>query len=161
MTWGNFGAASGAQPAAVQPTGVQPFAPGIVGQPAGQGGATLPPVFNSGFESVMAAVSRGEVSLNQIVASGSQFGGNNPAAQAGNPTLMQAISQGMPQNGTNGLNGVGAGGGTVNSSTASSNTAPGSFDNGTSMGGTQTIDAKQTLSSSGVQLVSPIQYGGN
>src|ERR1700721_2529548 len=128
MTWGNFGAASGAQPPAVQPTGVQPFAPGVIGQPPGQGGATIPPVFNSGFESIMAAVSRGEVSLNQIVASGSQFGGNNAAAPQGNPTLLQAISQGQGQNGTNGLNGIGAGGGTVNSSAASLNASPGSFD---------------------------------
>ena len=159
MTWGSFGAASGAQPTAVQPVGVQPFAPGVVGQPPGQAGATLPPVFNSGFESVMAAVSRGEVSLNQVVASGSQFGGNNANAQAGNPTLMQAISQGLPQNGTNGLNGVAAGGGTVNSSYASFNTAPGTFDNG--FDSTASIDPRQVVGSGTVSLASPPQYGGS
>jgi hypothetical protein len=107
----------------------------------------------------MAAVSRGEVSLNQVIASGSQYGGNNPNAQAGNPTLMQAISQGLPQNGTNGLNGVAAGGGTVNASYASFNNAPGTFDNG--FDSTATIDPKQVVNNSGVQLASPIQYGGN
>jgi hypothetical protein len=137
---------------------VQPFAPGVVGQPPGQAGATLPPVFNSGFESVLAAVSRGEVSLNQIVASGNQFGGNNPNAQAGNPTLMQAVSQGNPQNGTNGLNGVGGGGGTVNSSYASVNSAPGTF--GISDGG-QTINLKRMVGDTvSVQLANPPQYGG-
>lgn len=160
MTWGNFGAASGAQPAAGQPTGVQPFAPGQVGQPPGQGGATLPPVFNSSFESVMAAVSRGEVSLNQVVANNSYFGGNGATIQAsaGNPTLLQAISQGPSQNGTNGLNGVGAGGGTVNASYASNNNSPGTFDNG--LDSTAVIDPKQVVGSGAVALLSPIQYGG-
>lgn len=107
----------------------------------------------------MAAVSRGEVSLNQVVASGSQFGGNNPNAQAGNPTLLQAISQGLPQNGTNGLNGIGAGGGTVNISYASANAAPGTFDSG--FDSTATIDPKQVMNAPGVQVASPAQYGGN
>jgi hypothetical protein len=162
MTFGNNGAASGAQPVSPQPTGVQPFAPGIIGQPPGQAGATLPQTFNSGFESVMAAVSRGEVSLNQLVANGSQFGGlnNGPAGSnisAGNPTLMQAISQGNGQNGTNGLNGNAAGGGTVNLSYASTNLAPGTFDNG--FDSTATIDPKQVVNAPGVQL--QLQYGGN
>ncbi|HWX29585.1 MAG TPA: hypothetical protein VNZ53_19335 [Steroidobacteraceae bacterium] len=161
MTWGNFGAASGAQPTAGQPTGVQPFAPGQVGQPPGQGGATLPPAFNAGFESVMAAVSRGEISLNQVVANNSYFGGNAASIQAaqGNPTLMQAISQGPSQNGTNGLNGVGAGGGTVNASYASNNTSPGTFDAG--FDSTAVIDPKQVINSGSVSLLSPIQYGGS
>jgi hypothetical protein len=159
MTWGNNGAAPGAQPAA-GPTGVQPFAPGQVGQPPGQGGATIPPCYSTSFESYLAAVSRGEVSLNQRVAVNDQFGGNGATIQAaaGNPTLLQAMSQGLGQNGTNGLNG-GPGGGTVNSSMSSCNTAPGTFDNGTAMGGTQTIDAKSLVTTT--QLVSPIQYGGN
>ena len=154
MTWGTFGAAPGVQPTANQPTGVQPFAPGQIGQPPGQGGATYPPVFNASFESIMAAVSRGEVSLNQIVAAGNQFGGIGNAA--GNPTLMQAISQGNGQNGTNGLNG-GPGGGTINSSMSST---AGSAGTGTAMGGTQTIDAKQTLTAVASALLSPIAYGG-
>jgi hypothetical protein len=73
----------------------------------------------------MAAVSSGRLSLNTIVATGNQFGGNSAAAPQGNPTLLQAISQGNGQNGTNGLNGNAAGGGTVNTSYGSVNTAPG------------------------------------
>jgi hypothetical protein len=157
MTWGNNGAG---------PTGVQPFAPGVVGQPPGQAGATLPAFYNASFESVMAAVSRGEISLNMVVANGSQFGGlnNGPSGSnisAGNPTLLQAISQGNGQNGTNALNGKPGSGGTVNSGFDSLNTAPGTFDNGTSMGGTQTIDAKQVMSDASVKISSPIAYGGN
>jgi hypothetical protein len=151
MTWGN----NNAGPVGVPPVGPNPLA----GQIIGSGGGTPTPIYAPSFESVLAAVSRGEVSLNQIVANNSQFGGNNANAQAGNPTLMQAISQGNPQNGTNGINGVGAGGGTVNSSYASFNTAPGTFDNG--FDSTATIDPRQVMNNSGVQLVSPIQYGGN
>jgi len=151
MTWGNNGAG---------PMGVQPFAPGQVGQPPGQGGATLPPLYNPSFESVMAAVSRGEISLNQIVANNSQFGGNGASIQAsaGNPTLMQAISQGLPQNGTNGLNGIGPGGGTVNASYASCNAAPGSLHSG-GLDNTTTCDPRATVAAT--SLLSPIQYGGN
>jgi hypothetical protein len=150
MTWGN----NNAGPVGVPPVGPNPLA----GQIIGSGGGTPTPIYAPSFESVLAAVSRGEVSLNQIVANNSQFGGNNANAQAGNPTLLQAISQGNPQNGTNGINGVGAGGGTVNSSYASFNTAPGTFDNG--FDSTATIDPRQVMNNSGVQLVSPIQYGG-
>lgn len=155
MTWGNNGAG---------PVGVPPVGPNsLAGQVIGSGGAQYPPLYLASFESVMAAVSRGEVSLNQIVAAGSQFGGlnNGPSGSnisAGNPTLLQAISQGLPQNGTNGLNGVGAGGGTVNASYASFNTAPGTFDNG--FDSTASIDPRQVMSNSTVQLASPIQYGG-
>lgn len=133
---------------AAGPLGVQPFAPGVVGQPAGQAGATLPPIFNPSFESVLAAVSRGEIPLNVQVPAGSQFGGNNAAAQQGNPTLLQALSQGLPQNGTNGLNGVAAGGGTVNASYASFNTAPGTFDAG--FDSTATIDPRAMSGASGL-----------
>jgi hypothetical protein len=157
MTWGNNGAG---------PLGVPPIGPpASVNSPMiGQQGNAYPAFYLASFESVLAAVSRGEVSLNQIVNNGSQFGGlnNGPAGSnisAGNPTLLQAISQGNGQNGTNGLNGVGAGGGTVNSSFASNNTAPGTFDGGTDS--TATIDPKQVMNNAGVQLVSPIQYGGN
>ena len=153
MTWG----LNGAGPTGVSPVGPNPNA----GQIVGSGGGTYPPFYPAGFESVMAAVSRGEISLNLVVANNSQFGGNNANAQAGNPTLMQAISQGLPQNGTNGLNGVAAGGGTVNSSSASCNNQPGSFDNGSSFGGTQTIDAKLMTNQGPVQVSNPIQYGGN
>lgn len=153
MTWGNFGAASGAQPAAGQPTGVQPFAPGQVGQPPGQAGATLPPCYGP-QDSILAAVSRGEVSLNQRIANNDQFGGNNATGQnaAGNPTLLQAISQGNPQNGTNGIG--------VDASYANCNKAPGTLHTG-GTDTTATLDPKApaaTLTTS--QLISPIQYGG-
>jgi hypothetical protein len=171
MSIGNLGAAPGAQPSATQALGApiwQDTGPaagsapvGNAGNPAPTGGVTY---FNASYESVLAAVSRGEVSLNQVVANGSQFGGlnNGPAGSnlsAGNPTLLQAISQGLPQNGTNGLNGIAAGGGTVNSSYASCNNAPGTFDQG--FDSTATIDPKQVMNAPGVQLVSPAQYGGN
>lgn len=156
MTWGN----NGAGPVGVPPVG--PNAP--AGQIIGSGGAQYPPLYNASFESVMAAVSRGEVSLNTVVANGSQFGGlnNGPAGSnisAGNPTLLQAISQGNGQNGTNGLNGTAAGGGTVNSSYASVNNAPGTFDGGTDS--TATIDPRAMMNNTGVALTSPLQYGGN
>src|SRR3981189_3557008 len=91
MTWG----INGAGPVGVPPVGPNPNA----GQMVGTGGGTYPPLFQASFESVMAAVSRGEVSLNTVVANGSQFGGNNANAPQGNPTLLQAMSQGLGQNG--------------------------------------------------------------
>lgn len=157
MTFGNNGAASGAQPTAGQPTGVQPFAPGVVGQPPGQAGATLPPCYNSNFESVLAAVSRGEVSLNQLVAA-APFGGVGNAN--GNPTLLQAMSQGVQQNGTNGL-GVRAGPSPATEGTAavgigSANAAAGA---NTDQNSTLIVDPRQMESVPA--LASPIQYGGN
>ncbi len=153
-----FSGNNGVGPTGVSPTGPNPNA----GQVIGSGGTPNPaPFYQASFESVLAAVSRGEISLNMLVANGSQFGGAVAGQQAGNPTLLQAISQGNGQNGTNGLGAPAAGGGTVNTSFASLNAAPGSFDNGKSMGGTQTIDAKQVMNDSTVQLSSPINYGGN
>ena len=111
MSIGNLGAAAGAQPAA-GPTGAPIWlntgpaagsAPvGQAGNPAPYGGVTY---FQSSFESLMAAVSRGEISLNQFYAVAGLGGLGNAN---GNPTLMQALSQGVPQNGTNGI-GVQAG----------------------------------------------------
>lgn len=170
MTWGNFGAASGAQPPANQPTGVQPFAPGVAGQPVqNSAGATLPPCYNAGFESLMAAVSRGEVSLNQT-AGVSGIGGIGNAN--GNPTLMQAISQGVPQNGTNGI-GVqagpagGAGNGPGVAAVVSGNGGLGSAVmaasgvSATAFGGAVQSDSKQMENAAAVALANPIQYGGN
>jgi hypothetical protein len=169
MSIGNLGASPGAQPTSPQPIGApiwQNSGPAAGSAPVGQAGNPAPTggvtYFNSGFESVLAAVSRGEVSLNQLVANGSYNGGlnNGPAGSnisAGNPTLMQAISQGPSQNGTNGLNGTGAGGGTVNSSYASNNNSPGTFDNG--FDSTAVIDPKQVINSGTVSLA--LQYGGN
>ena len=169
MTFGNFGAVSGAQPVAGQPTLVQPFAPGVVGQPPGQAGATLPQVFNSSFESIMAAVSRGEVSLNQVYAVAGLGGLGNAN---GNPTLMQAISQGVPQNGTNGIGvvsgpGIGAGNGGAAAAQISGNGGLGgavmvaSGVSSTNFGGAQLADPKQMVNAPAVALASPIQYGGN
>lgn len=169
MTWGNFGAASGTQPVAIQPTGVQPFAPGVVGQVPAQAGATLPANFNSSFESLMAAVSRGEVSLNQVYAVAGLGGLGNAN---GNPTLMQAISQGVPQNGTNGIGvvsgpGIGAGNGGAAAAQISGNGGLGSAVmaasgvSSTNFGGAQLADPKQMVNAPAVALASPIQYGGN
>jgi hypothetical protein len=136
------------------PVGVPPVGPNV-GQVPGTGGGKYPPLFDVSFESLMAAASRGEVSLNMQVPSGSQFGGNSVANPQGNPTLLQAMSQGLSQNGTNGLNGKGAGGGTVNSSFASCNTAPGTFDSG--FDSTATIDPKQmVVGSNAVAGTSPL-----
>lgn len=134
MTWGFNGAG---------PTGVSPTTTMV-----GQGGATYPPLFNASFESVMAAVSRGEVSLNMLIAAGNQYGGVGNAN--GNPTLLQALSQGVPQNGTNGL---GTGTGPVGNGTISSCTG------NTTFGGTQTVDAKAMVNVPAIS--NPIQYGGN
>jgi len=169
MTWGNFGAAPGAQPVVNQPVGVQPFAPGVVGQVPGQAGAMLPPVFNSSYESIMAAVSRGEVSLNQVYAVAGLGGIGNAN---GNPTLMQAISQGVPQNGTNGIGvvsgpGIGAGNGGPGATQVSGNGGLGSAVmaasgvSSTNFGGAQLADPKQMVNAPAVALASPIQYGGN
>jgi hypothetical protein len=164
MSFGNNGAGpQGAPIFGNQGPATAPVAAGAVPGQAGAPANGATPFYGAGIESVMAAVSRGEIPLNATVAVGSQFGGNNANAQQGNPTLLQAISQGLPQNGTNGLNGIGAGGGTVNSSMASTGGQPGSFDANTSMGGTQTIDAKQVINTTtgAVSFSSPQQYGGN
>ena len=153
MTWGNNNA--------VGPVGVPPLGPNSPGgQMVNTGGGTATPLYQASFESVMAAVSRGEVSLNQVIAAGGSFTGNSAVAPQGNPTLMQAISQGPSQNGTNGLNGNAAGGGTVNGSYGSVNLAPGTF--GISAQ-TQVVNPKLMMNDAGVTaaLASPIQYGGN
>jgi hypothetical protein len=159
MTWGNNGAG---------PTGVQPFAPGVVGQPPGQAGATLPAFYNASFESLMAAVSRGEISLNQVYAVAGLGGVGNAN---GNPTLMQAISQGVPQNGTNGI-GVqagpagGAGNGGAAATQISGNGGLGSAVmaasgvSATGFGGAVLADAKQMENAPAVAMANPIQYGG-
>src|SRR6202041_1098830 len=148
MAIGNLGAASGAQPVA-GPTGANIWldtgpaagsAPvGQAGNPAPYGGPTY---FNSSFESIMAAVSRGEVSLNQVYAVAGLGGLGNAN---GNPTLMQAISQGGPQNATNGIGAV----------------SNGSGNSSTNFGGAQLADPKQLVNAPAVALASPAQYGGN
>lgn len=161
MTWGN----NNAGPVGVPPTGPNPNA----GQMVGTGGGTATPLYAPSFESIMAAVSRGEVSLNQIykVAGLGGLGNAN-----GNPTLMQAISQGVPQNGTNGIGvvsgpGIGAGNGGVANPQISGNGGLGgavmalSGVSATNFGGAQIADPKQMVNDGAVALASPIQYGGN
>ena len=175
MAIGNLGAASGAQPAA-GPTGAPIWldtGPAAGSAPVGQAGNPAPygsvTYFNSNFESIMAAVSRGEVSLNQVYAVAGLGGIGNAN---GNPTLMQAISQGVPQNGTNGIGVVsgpagGAGNGVGIPAVLSGNGGLGSAVmaasgvSSTSFGGAQLADAKQMVNATAVALASPAQYGGN
>jgi hypothetical protein len=172
---GNLTAAPGAQPAA-GPTGAPIWlntgpaagsAPvGNAGNPSPYGGPTYA---NASFESLMAAVSRGEVSLNQVYAVAGLGGISNAN---GNPTLMQAISQGVPQNGTNGIGvvsgyGIGAGNGPNIPAVVSGNGAFGaavmaaSGVSATSFGGAVLADSKQMVNAAAVALASPAQYGGN
>jgi hypothetical protein len=130
MTWGINQAG---------PIGVQPFAPGVVGQPPGQAGATLPPIFNPNTESVLALISRGALPLNVQVPANNQFGGNGNAN--GNPTLMQAISQGGQINSTNGIG--------FDSSYANVNRVPGTFDAGQD-GDTSTVDTRAMAGAAGL-----------
>jgi hypothetical protein len=135
----------------------------------GQAGAAYPPYYNAGFESLMAAVSRGEVPLNQVYAAAGLGGLGNAN---GNPTLLQAISQGVPQNGTNGI-GVqagpagGAGNGGPAATQISGNGGLGgavmaaSGVSSTAFGGAVLADAKQMENAPAVAMANPIQYGGN
>jgi hypothetical protein len=178
MAIGNLGAAPGAQPVA-GPTGANIWldqGPAAGSAPVGQAGNPAPfgsvTYFNSSFESIMAAVSRGELSLNQVYAVAGLGGIGNAN---GNPTLMQAISQGVPQNATNGIGvvsgpGVGAGynpavagGGTQVSGTGGLGAAVsnGSGNSSTNFGGAQLADPKQMANAPAVALASPAQYGGN
>jgi|HubBroStandDraft_5_1064220.scaffolds.fasta_scaffold115354_3 hypothetical protein len=185
MSWGNLGAAPGAQPTSAQPTGAPIFAnqPGplslgtvAAGAVQGQAGANpngASAYFNAGFESIMAAVSRGEISLNQVIAAGNQFGGvaGQAGSQLGNPTLLQAFSQSaVAQNATNAIGvvcgpGVAVGnvsgiGGAPSGNSGLNGTPidPAGGGSQTSFSGTQPIDAKQMANSSGVTL--QFNYGG-
>jgi hypothetical protein len=178
MAIGNLGAASGAQPVQgpTNPTGAPIWldtGPAAGSAPVGQAGNPAPygsvTYFNSNFESLMAAVSRGEISLNQYYAVAGLGGLGNAN---GNPTLMQAISQGVPQNGTNGI-GVqagpagGAGSGGAVATQISGNGGLGSAVmaasgvSSTNFGGAQLADPKQMANAAAVALASPAQYGGN
>jgi len=175
MAIGNLGAAPGAQPAA-GPTGAPIWldtGPAAGSAPVGQAGNPAPygsvTYFNSSFESLMAAVSRGEVSLNQVYAVAGLGGIGNAN---GNPTLMQAISQGVPQNATNGIGavsgpGIGAGnGGTAPAQISGTGglgaaISSGSGNSSTNFGGAQLADPKQMVNATAVALASPAQYGGN
>jgi hypothetical protein len=177
MAIGNLGAAPGAQPASgpTNPGGAPIWlntGPAAGSAPVGQAGNPAPAgsvtFFNSSFESLMAAVSRGEISLNQVYAVAGLGGVGNAN---GNPTLMQAISQGVPQNGTNGIGvvsgpGIGAGNGGVAAAQISgagglgAATSNASGNSTTNFGGAQLADPKQMANAAAVVLASPAQYGG-
>ena len=138
----------------------------------GTGGGAYPPIYLPSGESIMAAVSRGAISLNQVYAVAGLGGVGNAN---GNPTLMQAISQGVPQNGTNGI-GVRSGpaeGAGYNPAAAGTGASVVSGNGGlgsavmaasgvsaTNFGGAQLADPKQMVNAPAVALASPIQYGG-
>lgn len=152
MTWGNNQAG---------PIGVPPTGPNVpAGQMIGTGGGTATPLYNPSFESVLAAVSRGEVSLNQITAASILGGVNNANNQQGNPTLLQAMSQGIGQNGTNGL-GVRSGPAPATEGTAAINIGSANPQAGanTDQSSTLVVDPRQVMSVP--PLANPIQYGGN
>lgn len=118
-----------------------PVAAGAVQGQAGASanGATL--IFNTSIESVMAAISRGEVPANL---------GVSASALGPQVSLLQAISQGIPQNGTNGIG--------VSSGPAPTVGVGG--ETGTTFGGNQPIDAKQMVSAEST-FSTANQYSGN
>lgn len=144
MSFGNLGAASGAQPAA-GPTGAPIWldtGPAAFSAPVGQAGNPSPyggpSYFGNTGESVLAAMSRGELPAN--------IGVSAPALGV-QVSLLQAMSQGVPQNGTNGIG--------VSSGPAGATGTGG--ESGTSFGGTQPVDAKQMSSVPSLTA----QYSGN
>lgn len=161
MAWGN----NNVGPVGAPIFGNQPSAagavPGQAGNPAPTGGPTI---YNASFESVMAAVSRGELPLNTQMPSGTIYAGNansggSFAGPQGNPTLLQAMTQGLPQNGTNGL-GVRSAPSPANEGTAavgigSTNAAAGAI---TDSGSTLVVDPRQVTNVPAYS--NPIQYGG-
>jgi hypothetical protein len=178
MAIGNLGAAPGAQPTSgpANPGGAPIWlnqGPAAGSAPVGQAGNPAPAgsvtYFNSSFESIMAAVSRGELSLNQYYAVAGLGGVGNAN---GNPTLLQAITQGVPQNGTNGI-GVrsgpagGAGNGGAAATQVEGNGGLGSAVmaasgvSSTNFGGAVLADNKQMANAPAVALANPAQYGGN
>ena len=124
MSFGNNGA--GPQGAPIFGNQGPVAAPVAAGAVAGQAGAAAngaTPIYAANFESVLAAMSRGEIPANL---------GVTAPALGGQVSLLQAMSQGVAQNGTNGLGvssgpkvGEGNGGET-----------------GTTFGGVQPVDAK-------------------
>lgn len=139
----SFGGINGAGPQGAPIFGNQgpasaPVAAGAVQGQAGAPANGATPFFSTSFESVLAAMSRGEVPAN--------LGVSAPALGA-QVSLLQAISQGVPQNGTNGIG-------------VSSGPAPGvgeGGESGTTFGGTQLQDSKQMSSAISATNV----YSGN
>jgi len=141
----SFGGINGAGPQGAPIFGNQgaASAPAAAGAVQGQAGAPAngaTPFFGASAESVLAAMSRGEIPSNLGVTA-SALGGQVP--------LMQAIAQGVPQNGTNGIG--------VSSGPSTYGTNNGGQLNGTTFGGTQPVDAKQMSSVPSATN----QYSGN
>lgn len=128
--------------------------PGQAGAPAN--GAT--PFFGASIESIMAAVSRGEIPLN-IAVQANQLGGVASSPNV-NISLLQAIGQGQPQNGTNGL-GVRSGPSPATEGTAAVGLGAGTVVQGspTDSGSVGAIDPRQM---SVAAAIAPLnQYVGN
>lgn len=107
---------------------------------------------------MLAAVSRGELPLNAAVAANS-LGGAATSPNT-NITLLQAMTQGIQQNGTNGL-GVRSGPAPATEGTAavgigSNNSAAGAI---TDSGSTLVVDSRQMVNVPGFS--NPQQYVGN
>jgi hypothetical protein len=144
----SFGGINGSGPQGAPVFGNQGSAaagavPGQAGAPAN--GAT--PFFGASLESIYAAACRGEVPLNMTV-SANGLGGVATSPNT-NISLLQAMTQGVPQNGTNGL-GVKAG-------PSAGEGTQGLGVNGTSFGGNQIVDGKQMSNVPGIAN----QYQGN
>lgn len=161
MSFGNNGAGPVGAPIFGNQPGGAGAVPGQAGNPAPQGG---PSFYNASFESVMAAASRGELPLNTQVPTGTNFAGNAAAGGSfagpqGNPTLLQAMSQGSQQNGTNGL-GVRSGPAPATEGTAAINIGSSNAQAGanTDYSSTLVVDPRQVTSVPGYS--NPIQYGG-
>jgi hypothetical protein len=155
----SFGGINGAGPQGAPVFGNQGAAaagavPGQAGAPAN--GAT--PFFGTSIESIMAAVSRGEIPLNLAVQV-NQLGGVASSPNS-NISLLQAIQQGQPQNGTNGL-GVRSGPSPATEGTAavgigSNNSAAGANTDNSS---TVPVDSRQMSVSAAIAPLN--QYVGN
>lgn len=119
MTFGNNSAGN------VQPPGLGPN----FGYP--NNGNAYPVFYNAGFDSVLAAMSKGALPANITPAGASSAGG-------GNPTLLASMSQGLQINGANGISAPVNGNG----------------------GGAPAFVAANALANVPT-LASPTQYGGN
>ena len=145
-----------------------PVAAGAVQGQAGAPANGATPFYNASFESIYAAMCRGEIPANIGVGT-TALNGVGPSANQ--TSLLQAMSQGVPQNGTNGI-GVqagpagGAGQGPGIAGSISGNGGLGASlqqtltpESATTFGGTQAVDAKQMANVP--TLSSPLQYAGN
>lgn len=154
----SFGGINGAGPQGAPIFGNQPSAAGAVPGQAGAPANGATPIFGTSIESIMAAVSRGEIPLNLAVQVNQQGGVAGGPQQ--NISLLQAIGQGQPQNGTNGL-GVRAGPSPATEGTAAVGLGSGSVVVGapTDSGSVATIDPRQMSVSAAINPLNT--YVGN